>query len=222
MDFMERFDDQWTRVCQMTAGPDPYRQKFRAFLDEDYVTRDFLLAALSKHYPNPVDNLTIKPNLSYAELKHHIRALASNGQLSTPITITDAALVTENKQARRRQGKAHQSQKVQPPSDECSYCKKHGNTYKGHRWQNCRKLKRDQKRGRDHTANNNNNQHNPNQSTGLIAQALVTTEQNPTSNVSSTTDTWKLDTCSSAHMTSDIGLFEHIHPHHGLVGVWGG
>jgi len=111
VDFMERFDDQWTRVYQMTAGPDPYRQKFRAFLDEDYVKRDFLLAALSKHYPNPVDNLTTKPNLSYAELKHHIKALASNGQLSAPTTITDAALVTENKQARQRQGKAHQNQK---------------------------------------------------------------------------------------------------------------
>jgi len=50
VDFMEKFDDQWTRVYQMTTGPDPYRQKFR----------DFLLAALSKHYPNPVDNLTTK------------------------------------------------------------------------------------------------------------------------------------------------------------------
>jgi len=81
VDFMEKFNDQWTRVCQMTAGPDPYWKKFRAFLEEDYANCNFLLAALSKHYPNPVDNLTTKSNLSYTELKHHIRALASNSQL---------------------------------------------------------------------------------------------------------------------------------------------
>jgi len=56
VEFMEKFDDQWTRVYQMTTGPDPYRQKFRAFLEEDYAKRDFLLAALSKHYPNPVSS----------------------------------------------------------------------------------------------------------------------------------------------------------------------
>jgi len=139
-------------------------QKFRAFLEEDYAKRDFLLAALSKHYPT-------KSDLSYAELKHRIRALASNGQLNTPAptTIIDAALVTENKRARRCQGKAYQNQNqnqnrmMQPPMYECSYCKKHGPSYEGHLWQNCRKLKREQKRKRDRTANNNNNQLNPNQ-----------------------------------------------------------
>jgi len=232
VDFMEKFDDQWTRVYQMTAGTDPYRQKFRAFLEEDYAKRDFLLAALSKHYPNPVDILTTTSNLSYAELKHHIRALASNGQLGqlsapAPATIIDAALVTEGKRARRRQNyrarknqMAQQNQMVQPPVYECSYCKEHRHYYEGHEWQNCRKLKREQRRRRDRTANNNNNQLNPNQSTGhgLIAQALVTAKQN----VSTTTYTWKLDTCASAHMTSDIGVFEYIQPHQGLVGVGGG
>ena len=151
--FMEKFDDQWTRVYQMTAGPDPYRQKFRAFLDEDYAKRDFLLAALSKRYPNLMDNVTTKSNLSYAELKHHIKALASNGQLSTPApaTIIDATLVTQNKRAHRRQGKARQPQNqvVQPPFYECSYCKSHGHYYEGHPWQNCRKLKREQRRRQD-------------------------------------------------------------------------
>jgi len=144
VDFMEKFDDQWTRVYQMTARPDPYDQKFCAFLEEDYVKHDFLLAALSKNYPNPVNNLTTKSDLSYAELKHHIRALVSASQLSTPTstpTIIDVALVTENKRAHRCQGKVHhnqnQNQMVQSPIDECSYCKKHGNTYKGHLWQNC-------------------------------------------------------------------------------------
>jgi len=151
VDFMEKFDDQWTRVYQMTAGPEPYRKKFRAFLEENYAKCDFLLAALSKHYPNPVDNLTTKSNLSYAELKHHIRALASNGQLeqlSAPAPIVDAALVTKGKRARRRQNYkarqnqiAQQNQMVQSPVYECSYCKKHGHYAGSHEWQNCRKLR---------------------------------------------------------------------------------
>jgi len=235
VDFMEKFDDQWTRVYQMTAGPDPYQQKFCAFLEEDYAKRDFLLAALSKHYPNPVDNLTTKLNLSYAELKHHIRALVSNGQLgqlSAPIPVVDTALVTEGRRARRRQSyRARQNQAAQQnaqqnqtaqqfPVTECSYCKKHGHNAIGYEWQQCRKLKREQKCKRNHTANNNNNQQNPNQNqnTGLIAEVRVTAEQN----VSTPIYTWKLDTCASAHMTSDIGVFEHIQPHQGVVGVRGG
>jgi len=69
-EFIDKFDDQWNRVYKMAAGSDPYRQKFRAFLEEDYAKRDFLLAALSEHYPNPVDNLTTKTNLTYAEARH--------------------------------------------------------------------------------------------------------------------------------------------------------
>ena len=141
VDFMEKFDDQWTRVYQMTAGPDPYRKKFHAFLKVDYTKRDFLLAALSKYYPNPVDNLTTKSNLSYAELKHHIRALASNGQLgqiSAPVV--DTALVTEGKRACRRQSyRARQNQNAQQNAQqntvtECSYCKKHGHNAIEHEW----------------------------------------------------------------------------------------
>jgi len=109
---------------------------------------------------------------------------------------------------------------------ECTYCMKHGHNAIGHEWHQCRKLKHEQKCMRNHITNNNNNQQNPNknhnqntgQNTGLIAQALITTEQN----VSTPTYTWKLDTCASAHITSDIGVFEHIQPHKGFVGIGGG
>jgi len=100
----------------MTAGPDPYWKEFRTFLEEDYAKRDFLLAALTKHDPNPVDNLTTKSNLSYAELKHHIRALTSNGQLgqlSAPVPVVDTALVTKGRRACRHQNyRACQNQTV--------------------------------------------------------------------------------------------------------------
>ena len=31
--------------------------------------------------------------------------------------------------------------------------------------------------------------------------------------------TWELNICASAHMVSDIGLFEHLKPHNGIVTV---
>jgi len=139
VDFMEKFDDQWTRVYQMTTRPDPYQQKFRAFLEEDYAKHDFLLAVLSKHDPNLVDNLMTKLNLSYTELKHHIRALASNrqlDQLSAPVI--DIALVTEGRGACRCQNyRARQNQTAlqnarQSPVIECTYCKKHGHNAIGY------------------------------------------------------------------------------------------
>jgi len=77
-EFMNKFDDQWNRVYKMAAGFDPYCQKFRAFLEEDYAKRDFLLAALSEHYLNPVDNLTTKTDLTYAEARHRMHSLSSN------------------------------------------------------------------------------------------------------------------------------------------------
>jgi len=44
------------------------------------------------------------------------------------------------------------------------------------------------------------------------------------SNVSipNSTYTWKFDTYASAHITSDIGVYEWIKPHHGNVSVEGG
>jgi len=191
----------------MTSGPDStvsYRKYLHLFLEQDHAKRDSLLAALSHAYPNPVDNLTTKPNLSYEELRCHMRELASNNQLNTSsnqLNNTDAALVVNTGKNRKR-GKGKSSY---PP--ECSYCKKHGNTYKGHRWQDCRKLKREQHR-RQEFAKSHDNKQDPvvaqSDSHGLIAQAYISNEL---SNVSISTYTWKFDTCASAHMTSDIGLF---------------
>ena len=52
-----------------------YRQKLGAFLEKDYAKRDFLLATLSQHYPNPVDNLTTKTDLTYAEVQHRMQMI---------------------------------------------------------------------------------------------------------------------------------------------------
>jgi len=174
----------------MTSGPASnvlYRKYLRLFLEQDHAKRDSLLAALSHAYPNPVDNLTTKPNLSYEELRCHMRELASNNQLassSNQLNNTDAALVVKShggKNSLRKRGKGKSSFSQAP---KCTYCKKHGYTYKGHRWQDCRKLKRDQHRRQEFTRSHDNNQQNPataQSDHGLIAQAYVS---NTLSNVS--------------------------------------
>ena len=64
---MDKFEEQWNRVYEMTAGSDPYRRKFRVFLEDDAAKRDFLLANI---YPNSVVNLTTMPDLTTAEVRH--------------------------------------------------------------------------------------------------------------------------------------------------------
>jgi len=167
-ELIDKFDDQWNRVYEMTTGSDPYHQKVRAFLEEDYVKRDFLLAALSEHYPNLVANLTTKVDLTYAEARHHLNSLSSNNQLgdkstgttTTTATTSGTTLVTgNNKQTRRRsrwQPKGSEHTSSQPPSTNtkvCTYCKRYGGTAEGHLWQDCRKLKCNQKRKRNAAPN---------------------------------------------------------------------
>lgn len=60
-------------------------------------------------------------------------------------------------------------------SKTCSYCKKQGGTSVGHIWQDCRKLKRDQKRKQDKTAWNNQQQ----QPAGNNQQSASTNQQQP-------------------------------------------
>jgi len=135
-EFMDKFGDQWNRVYEMTASPDPYCQKLQAFLEEDFAKRDFLLAALRKHYPNPVDNLTTKANLSYAEARYRMNSLCSNNQLGD--TASDTALVTY-KPAHRTKG--YKFQYTTGTTKICTYCKCYSGTFEGHLWQECRKLK---------------------------------------------------------------------------------
>ena len=214
-EFMDKFDDQWNRVYNVTAGSERYLLKLRDFLEEDYSKRDFLLAALSVYYPNPVDNLTTKANLTYAEVRHHMKSLSSNNQLEEGENQRNTALVaTSSNKSRRPRGK---KQSTSTSTKICTYCKNKGGKAEGHLWHDCRKLKRDQQRKKKQAA--------AQPQSGVVAQALVTTNQMdvdlPEVSNQSYSFIWKLDTCASTHMTSNIGLFEHIELHHGVVRVGG-
>jgi len=84
---------------------------------------------------------------------------------------------------------------LEASSNQRNHCKKHGSTSKGHRWQDRRKLNRDQQRKQEQTAKSHDNKRqNPAAaqpgSHGLIAQPYISNEL---SNVNNSTYTWKLD-----------------------------
>ena len=126
--------------------------------------------------------------------------------ISATVNMTaDATLVTtsRNMQARRRPAKAQSNGNT---------AQKHGYTFKDHRWQDCRKIKRDQQRKQKQTAKPQHKQQNPataqSNSHGLIAQAYTS---NKLSHVNNSTYTWKFDICASM-ITKNLVHMVNIRP----------
>jgi len=67
-----------------SANPstESFKSIYRIFHNCKEVKKQYLFAGLVNHYPNLVDNLLSKGNLSFVDLKEHILRLASTGQLS--------------------------------------------------------------------------------------------------------------------------------------------
>jgi len=160
--YIDEFEVRLTRLYGYTSNVNPtrscYKADYRKLPDNDKYQRDCLLSALVKHYPNVVDNLTTKGDLFYEDLKERLTSLSSNGQLngygggnntSGPNGNTSTVLVVagkgNNKNKKKKGQQGQQGQQAQTlGTKECSYCKRHGGRYKGHNWQDCRTLKRDQ------------------------------------------------------------------------------
>jgi len=138
-EFIELFESEWQRLYALTASNDPktYRASLRTFLDFDSAKRDLLLACLVPHYPNPVDNLTTKDNLTYSELKTRLYSLSTSHTTSQ-----DTAFVAgRSPAARKPYNRASRPARFnrQPGSipgsnidKNCSYCSKRGHQAAGH------------------------------------------------------------------------------------------
>jgi len=215
------------------ANPIPgcYKANYRRLLVNDKYKRDCLLSALVKHYPNVVDNLITKEDLSYEDLKERLISLSSNGQLngydggnntsgSNGNGNTSTALVVagkgNNKNKKKKGQQGQQAQQAQTPgTKECSYCKCHGGRYKGHNWQDCRTLKRDQIKKKK----NADAQIAETQSSFAYAEGFITDVSSQLQNDG--IHSWKFDTCAISYITSDIGKFHTITPQAGVVRVGG-
>jgi len=211
-EFIDSYETEWERLYQESAsGPaNGYRQALGTFLSFDEAKRDFLLGGLVKHYPNPVDNLSTKDNLTYVELKSRLHSLAAKQQL---VTAADSALITSKSPAsQKRKQSTNQNAKNTTSSGKTdtkwgTYCKKHNKRpFEGHTWTECRRLKWDQE----------SKKQQPTQEA-----AHLTMEHAHTSVSSSSPTAWKFDSGASSHMTCDIGQFDTIKLYYGTVTVDG-
>jgi len=205
-DFIKQFETQWNRLYNLTSTGLPERASMRTYMDFDQNKRDLLMASLLKYYPNPIDNLSTKPNLKYTDLKYHMLALSTNQSIHKAQDDSIALLAANKKD---KNWKRNQTSGTQP-GKVCTFCKRRGFNAQGHTWKECRKLK---KRNELNTQSNQS-------STGpnalfTVATALVSTIS------ASTSDAWKIDTCATSHMTSDIGRFLTLIPSKGTVKVGG-
>ncbi|RPB29273.1 hypothetical protein L211DRAFT_845258 [Terfezia boudieri ATCC MYA-4762] len=159
-EFIDTFEIRWMRLHTLTsnARPGSFKAAYRTLLELEEAKREYLLASLVTHYLNVVDTLT-KDHLSYKDLKVRLIGLAINNQLpnyngSNNSNNTNTALVANNRQNNKARRKKSQQDSastqsttlatIVPGTRTCTYCKKHGHRFKGHVWQDCRKLKRDQ------------------------------------------------------------------------------
>ena len=104
--FLDQYEQQYDRLRNLVAASKfpEYNVHFREFLDSDRAKRDFLLTALSKKYPNIVDNLTTKEDLKFEELKDKLFSLhtgpAGNNSAVSNDPQSEKAMVTGQRKPR--------------------------------------------------------------------------------------------------------------------------
>ena len=109
----------------------------------------------------------------------------------------------------------------------CSFCKARNLSHEGHVWQDCRRLKRhkDKKSKNKKSTPTTGDTRAANTAEALVADAIPQTADVVMADAYIVSNPplseWKFDTGSSAHMTDNIGLFEHLTPNHGFVRVGG-
>lgn len=139
--FISNFEKEFARFETLCSAPgsSAYRTDMRRAFAHDEAKRDLLLSAFQRTYPNPVDNLTTKDNLTFAQAKDKLLGLADNKHPRTNQSVNQSS----NQSVRA----ADYKPKVPPLSSgsasrtvgtsskvlECSWCKKHSPaTAQGH------------------------------------------------------------------------------------------
>lgn len=145
--FLDVYENEYFRTTSLARESSSLsRQKIADFLDDDEIKRDLILAFLSRHHKNIVDNLVTKDNLSYTEVKQRLLDLDHEFPMqSSPHT----ALVTQFRKLKNDTSRVAKPSKVTKSRHpkysiqrECSYCKKHyPSEYKGHVWNSCVRLR---------------------------------------------------------------------------------
>ena len=212
IEFIQKFESEWSSVSKLSSSGQAatsYRKKLNSFLECDEAKRDILLSTLIPHMSNIIDNITTKPDMTYAEAKMRLISLPSNQQSDSALLSFKSSDKGKHKKRKTESDKKKKDKKKKDAKPWCTYCKKHHpHDFEGHTWVNCQRLKDEQKKRKEKQDKQDKQE-----------SAHVSTENVSTPNPS--THKWKFDSYVSSHMTSNIEHFEHFTPNHGTIEVRG-
>ncbi|KAI0999309.1 hypothetical protein K3495_g8886 [Podosphaera aphanis] len=126
-DHISRFEMVYAHIYSCCANSSrPEAIALRSFLSVEQVKVMYLFLSLPPSFNNIIDNLTPKDSLKYADVNRRLLDLNAIKPLDAPTT---AKAYFENE-------KSTKGEKI----PECTYCKKHEGNYKGHAYNEYRKL----------------------------------------------------------------------------------
>jgi len=242
----ENYLRQLVLYCKDTSSDDPY-QHLANYLNDEKIKSHHLLMTLPESLANVVDNLQLKVNLKYLEVRTRLLELASSSIVETPKKNTALSAKSRGKNT---QSTTHQQpnptrvgKTVPAKGNQCSWCKSRNFPFDGHAFKTCQKLK-------DYPASScSSQQQRPTQTTGRevipyrastaqelfsyngLAHLLISRPSSYSTSVNvpaqvSTNDTtyevWIFDTGAFLHITANFShLLNPVRCHVGLM-VGGG
>lgn len=198
--FIDKYENEYFRVTSLSRESSSIsRQKIADFLDDDEIKRDLILAFLSRHHKNIVDNLVTKDNLSYTEVKQ--RLLDIDHDIPSQPASSHSAYVTQFKKSADIPSKSIKPSRVSKSRrskdlrlKECTFCRRHfPSEYRGHTWNSCARLA-ERKSIIDKSHNENQERAN------VTVTAVHKVSHHP----------FYLDTCATAHMCPYPERFEQL------------
>jgi len=140
----ENYLRQLVQRCKDTSSDDPY-QHLANYLSIEKIKSHYLLMTLLKSIANVVDNLQLKVDLKYLDVRTRLLELASSSIVDTPKKNKALSAKTRGKNA---QSTTHQQpnltrvgKTVLAKGNQCSWCKSRNFPFDSHIFKTCQKLK---------------------------------------------------------------------------------
>lgn len=100
-DFITLFKPKWSRWLLLTASTSEYHIAMKHVLNMDKAKRDYPLGAFIYDYPNLVDNIPTKDDLTFLQLKIKVYSLSSNVDNGTTGIAANTTLVVHHNKKRK-------------------------------------------------------------------------------------------------------------------------
>jgi hypothetical protein len=202
---LTEFHNRWMRLDMRCAATKDNKlaKALHTVTQSDEAKAAFLLCSLPSSMENVIDNLQTKTNLTYSEVFGRLLDLGAGKS-------TDG----DDKAYRSFAGPNGNGK-------ECTWCKSKKDTYQGHLYSECRKLKAHQKKKKEKKEKEAATAKQTSEVTEATAfkTSEVTEATAFMASTNQTSKTWIFDTAASSHMTSDKNTMTDIREHGGFVRV---